>query len=133
MTDFNPQSVFERLEMLGYSKQPGDDTEIDFIIEKATRGILDFCNRETLLPEMNIYAIEIVCGLFLSEKKKGNNLTLNDKNANTVGVKSIAEGDTNVSYAVEQSNSVSQNTDQLIQELLDNKKMLYKYRKLAWN
>ena len=74
----------------------------------------------------------MICGQFLLEKKSTGNLTLNDINLNNVQVKSISEGDTNISYATDGIQDSCAKLDTLIQSLLNAKKYLYKFRRLVW-
>ena len=128
----NVEMVTKRLESFGYTLKPNDEYALGFLLEKTKLDILNFCNIKELPLELNYVAIDIVCGEFLLEKKSVGALSLNDIDLNAVAIKSISEGDTNVSYATENTQGALQKLDTLIQNLLDSKKYLYKFRRIAW-
>jgi hypothetical protein len=129
---FDIESVIKRLESFGYILKPNDEYALGFVLEKIKLDILNFCNIQELPDELIYVAIDMVCGEFLLEKKSTGNINLNDIDLNSVAIKSISEGDTSVSYATENTQDALQKLDGLIQSLLDNKKYLYKFRRLAW-
>ena len=126
------EMVAKRLESFGYELKPNDEYALGFLLEKTKLDILNFCNIKELPLELNYVAVDMVCGEFLLEKKSVGALNLSDIDLNTVPIKSISEGDTSVSYATENSQSAQEKLDVLIQTLLDTKKYLYKFRRIAW-
>lgn len=129
---FDIKSVIKRLESFGYVLKPNDEYTLGFVLEKTKLDILNFCNIKEMPLELEYVAVDMVCGEFLLEKKSTGALSLNDIDLNTATIKSISEGDTSVSYATEGIQSSAQKLDGLIQSLLDSKKYLYKFRRLAW-
>lgn len=129
---FDIESVIKRLESFGYILKPNDEYALGFVLEKIKLDILNFCNIQELPDELIYVAVDMACGEFLLEKKSTGNINLNDIDLNSVAIKSISEGDTSVSYATENTQDALQKLDGLIQSLLDSKKYLYKFRRLAW-
>lgn len=129
---FDIESVIKRLESFGYILKPNDEYALGFVLEKIKLDILNFCNIQELPDELIYVAVDMACGEFLLEKKSTGSLNLNDIDLNSVAIKSISEGDTSVSYATENTQDALQKLDVLIQSLLDTKKYLYKFRRLAW-
>lgn len=129
---FDIESVIKRLESFGYILKPNDEYALGFVLEKIKLDILNFCNIQELPDELIYVAVDMACGEFLLEKKSTGSLNLNDIDLNSVAIKSISEGDTSVSYATENTQDALQKLDVLIQNLLDSKKYLYKFRRLAW-
>ena len=128
----NVEMVTKRLESFGYTLKPNDEYTLEFLLEKTKLDILNFCNIKELPLELNYVAVDMVCGEFLLEKKSVGALNLNDIDLNAVAIKSISEGDTSVTYATENTQGALQKLDTLIQNLLDSKKYLYKFRRIAW-
>lgn len=128
---FTQSEVINRLEGLGYTIKPGDNETLGFLIGKIENEILNFCNIDELPIEAVYIAIDMVCGEFLLDKKSAGTLILNGIDLNQSEVKSISEGDTSVSFDSNNQNA-AQKADMLINSLIDSKRNLYKFRRLAW-
>lgn len=128
---FTQSEIINRLEGLGYTIKPSDNYTLGFLMEKIENEILNFCNVDELPIEAVYVAIDMVCGEFLLGKKSSGDLILNGIDLNQSEIKSISEGDTSISYD-NNSQNAAQKTDMLISSLIDSKRSLHKFRRLAW-
>lgn len=125
--------VIKRLESFGYTYTQSDIHNIDYAIAKIGTYIKNFCNIEEIPERLQFVYIDIVCGEFLQEKKSSGQLKLSDLDLSKPALKSISEGDTNISYATgEGSQTDEQKLDSLINCLLNYQNQLYKFRRIVW-
>ena len=117
--------VVSRLSSFGYDLQPGD---------LVSEYIKNFCNIYGDLPErLKYYTIDKICGDFLKSKLLTGNLQFSDINFSSPVVKSITEGDSSVSFAVDKSQTPAQMLTSFIDNLLAfDKNILYRFRRLEW-
>lgn len=121
------EAVKSRLKALGYEAGDDDISAIAFAIEKTQWEIKNECNIHSIPDGLRNAAIDMACGNFLRAKKESGRLL--DFNAEDA-VKSIREGDTQITYAVEDGASA---IDRLINYLTDaGKPQLVTYRRLVW-
>jgi len=124
------EDVKKRLESLGYIFVEDDAWVLGFIILKVEGHIKDQCN--TLVVPEGLYqnAVDMVCGELLLGKKGSGQLTGFDLEA---AVKSIQEGDTNVTFAFGSGSSTpEERLDGLINFLLHSEVNYSSYRKIRW-
>lgn len=125
--DVTVEDVKSRLKALGYEAGDGDIIAIEFAIEKMLWEIKNECNINLIPDGLHNAAVDMTCGNFLRAKKESGQLP--DFNADDA-VKSIREGDTQITYAVEDGASA---IDRLITFLSDaGKSQLVTYRRLVW-
>ncbi len=126
--------VVSRLSSFGYDLQPGDQQKIEYSISLVSEYIKNFCNIYGDLPErLKYYTIDKICGDFLKSKLLTGNLQFSDINFSSPVVKSITEGDSSVSFAVDKSQTPAQMLTSFIDNLLAfDKNILYRFRRLEW-
>jgi hypothetical protein len=122
------EDVVKRLASLGYTvDETADAWVIDFCIDKVTNTILNDCNIDAIPDGLYQIAIDMVCGEFLFAKKGSGQL---DNFNVEAAVKSIKEGDTQVTYAI---SDTSITLDGLIDWLRTNGQAQFvTYRRLVW-
>ncbi len=125
------EDVTKRLETFGYTVTENDEWLIGFIIRKVDNHIKLECNIKEIPQELNEIIVDMAVGEFLLEKKSMGELA--GFNLDAV-VKSIQEGDTNLTYAIgEGSNTPEQRLDGLIAYLMEyGKNKLVSYRCIKW-
>lgn len=126
--------VVSRLSSFGYDLQPGDQQKIEYSISLVSEYIKNFCNIYGDLPErLQYYIVDKICGDFLKSKLLTGNLQFSDINFSSPVVKSITEGDSSVSFAVDKSQTPAQMLTSFIDNLLAfDKNILYRFRRLEW-
>ena len=92
------EKIIERLNSLGYVYVEQDQTALEFCIQKITHHIFNVTNLTEIPIELNEIAIDMVCGEFLKLKA---GMGLLDGITFERVIKSISEGDTNISFADE--------------------------------
>lgn len=124
------QIVIERLSSFGYVAIESDNLLLGFIIEKVTNHIKNQCNTEIIPKGLFQVAVDMVVGEFLLGKKSIGVLPGFDLE---VAVKSIQEGDTNITFAIGQGSSTpEQRLDRLINYLMHNEVDFVSYRTIKW-
>jgi hypothetical protein len=119
--------VTARLASLGYAVTEADEWIINFAIEKVTWTIRNECNLTEIPDGLHYIAVDMVCGEVLYSKKGSGQLDELDVDA---AVKSIKEGDTQVTYAIA-DNGVT--LDGLIMTLREaGRSEFVTYRRLVW-
>lgn len=125
------EDIVNRLAQLGYATTEDDYEQIDFELQKIVNYTLNYCNI-TEVPEI-VYPrlIDRVCADFLYYKK--NSGSLPNFNYDTV-IKSIKEGDTQITYAVGQGEDTPENRfDGFVKQLERGyDKWICPWRKLRW-
>lgn len=126
--------VVSRLSSFGYDLQPGDQQKIEYSISLVSEYIKNFCNIYGDLPErLKYYTVDKICGDFLKSKLLTGNLQFADINFSSPVVKSITEGDSSVSFAVDKSQTPAQMLTSFIDNLLAfDKNILYRFRRFEW-
>jgi hypothetical protein len=119
--------VVKRLESLGYTVGNSDQWLIEYIIAKVTNTVKNECNITEIPDGLHQIAVDMVCGEILSAKKGSGQLDTLDVEA---AIKTIKEGDTSVTYAIE-DNSIT--LDGLINTLINSgKSQFVTFRRFAW-
>lgn len=122
--------VVSLLKALGVTV-PDSDPLIDFIINTVTERIKNETNQAAIPEGLHFMAVEMAVGQYLKWKKDCGQLEGFDLEA---AVKSIQEGDTNITFAVgEGSGTPEQRLDNLILYLMNGRTNEFKrYRRLVW-
>lgn len=125
--------VIQRLATLGYEFTDADEFAIKYVIQKTENHIKNSCNI-LLIPE-GLYhiAVDMACGYFLYEKKAVDADSLKGFNLDAA-IKSIQEGDTNITFAINEGSTTNeQKLDALINHLINyGEKHLVSYRCMTW-
>ena len=125
--------IIQRLASFGYEVTETDEFALSFILQKIENHIKNSCNI-SLIPE-GLYqiAVDMVCGHFLNEKKSVNVESLKGFNLDSA-IKSIQEGDTNITFAIgEGSKTPEQRLDAFVTYLMTyGEKDFVNYRCLTW-
>lgn len=135
------QEIIDRLAHFGYQAKQEEQSALFFLKEKAINEVKNICNID--LEESELFSqasenlkykvIDKICAEFLLMKLNAGTLTINDIDMNKMGLKSVTEGDTSVTYATDGGQSREQILNSYLTQLstLD-KEELYKYRKMEW-
>jgi len=122
--------VKKRLESFGYTVTDADAWVLDFIIKKVENHIKNQCNTSTVPEGLYEIAVDMAVGEFLLGKKNIGQLTGFDLDA---AIKSIQEGDTNITYAFGNgSMTPEERLNQLIDYLMHPEADFVSYRCLKW-
>lgn len=131
MIEYN--DVKDRIESLNYNLKEKDQEIIEFCINKVSEYIKNYCNVLEVPEGVKYAAIDMVCGEFLQFKYTLGELDISDIDLDVFPVKSVTEGDTSVSYAVNDNESESAKILSFINKIQqDGKNNLYRYRRFAW-
>lgn len=127
------EEIILRLKSFGYEATDEDQPTLTFVWEKVKRRIRNACNIQDIPDGLFFVAVDMAVGYFLQEKKavSGDSLAGFDLSA---AVKSIKEGDTDVSFAVgEGSSTPEQRFNSLIDYLIHyGEKDFVTYRQMVW-
>ena len=98
------ESIINRLKHFGYPATQVDWEQIDFDLQKWINYTLNYCNITEVPEIVEPKLIDRVCAEFLYNKKNSGTMT-NDEDGNVsvnydAVIKSIKEGDTQITYAV---------------------------------
>lgn len=107
----------------GYEAQPADDALLTYLLQAEQQAVLDDCNLDELLAELEPVVEERTAGKFL-QLKKGD--VLSDDEASVVT--RIEEGDTTVEF---EGTSAESRLDSVIASWLRERDLAC-YRKLRW-
>jgi len=122
--------VKKRLESFGYAVTDADAWVLDFIIKKVENHIKNQCNTSIVPEGLYQIAVDMAVGEFLLGKKNIGQLTGFDLDA---AIKSIQEGDTNITYAFGNgSMTPEERLNQLIDYLMHPEADFVSYRCLKW-
>jgi hypothetical protein len=124
--------VQERLESLGYTYVAAtDDWMLNFISTKVEGYIKSECNLSAIPEGLHEVAVDMVCGEFLQNKKAINQLA--DFNLDAA-VKSIKEGDTQITFALNEGSLTPEaRLDMLINWLINGGRSVFaSYRSIKW-
>ena len=119
--------IKQRLAAFGYNTTAADDWVLGFCINKVETHIKNNCNVAEVPEGLRSIAVDMVCGEFLFGKKQSGQGVGIDFEA---AVKSIAEGDTTVTF--DTSSSVEGKYDALISYLMHGEVDFATYRRIRW-
>lgn len=108
-----------------------DDMIMNFSIEKVTSHIKNQTNLCTIPNGLYETAVDMVAGEFLFMKKGMGKLNLETVDFGAIA-KQVQDGDTNVVFAVEASNTPEAKFDALVNYLRHNETDFVRYRVLTW-
>ena len=124
------EEVLKRLDYFGYKIKESDAWVIGFAMQKVKNTIENECNISEIPDGLFHMAVDMSCGEFLLNKKQTGQLELGDLDL-TGAVSSIKEGDTQVNFNDDESDS--DKVDSLLNYLLNSGKgELVCYRKIRW-
>lgn len=125
------QDIIDRLNQLGYIATEKDKPQIKFELKKILNYVKNYCNITEIPEILDPRIIERVCADFLFYKK--NSGALNGFNYDAV-IKSIREGDTQISYAVGQGEDTPESRFDAFVKNLERgfDKWITPYRRLRW-
>lgn len=136
--------VIERLKQFGYQPSQADESVIFFLRNKTIDEIKNICNIDKAPYEvedlfdnefetLKYKVVDKICAELLLMKLNAGVLNLDDIDMSKIGLKSVTEGDTSVTYATDGGQSREQILNSYLTQLstLD-KEELYKYRKMEW-
>lgn len=115
-----------------------DDPLLEFIINSVTEQVKNGTNQQEIPAGLHYMAVEMAVGYYLKYMKDSGKLDESDTDTGiTTGegvIKSIQEGDTTITYAVDSSAATpSQQLDDLIDYLINGRRgEFYRYRRLVW-
>lgn len=124
--------ITRRLADFGYTVLPSDAHNIQFLIEKWSEYVLDFCNIDTIPEGITSKLVDKICGEFLYYKK--NSGQLGETFDFEAPAKIIKEGDTSITMSYgEGGKTPEQRFDNMLTSLMQSfDKNLVKYRRMAW-
>lgn len=125
--------VVQRLLNFGLTLEDSDAWLVVYCWNKAFNHIKNACNISIVPKELYELLVDRICGEFLFNKHKSNQLTLDNFDFDAA-VKQLQEGDTNITFAIsEGSETDEQKLTSLINYLLSyGEGDLICYRKLKW-
>lgn len=126
------EAINKRLADFGYTVLPEDASAIEFLIEKWSDYVLDFCNISAVPEGAKTKLIDKICGEFLYYKK--NSGQLGETYDFEAPAKIIKEGDTSITMSYgEGGKTPEQRFDNMLTTLMNSfDKNLVKYRRMAW-
>ena len=125
--------VKERLAGFGYEVKKEDKGALLFVCEKVKNQICNYINAKEVPDGLFYEAVDAAAGYFLQELKATNPEALSNLDLDAA-IKSVKEGDTEVSYAVGAGSlTAEQRLDNLIGSLIGiRNSQLIRYRKIVW-
>lgn len=126
------KDITKRLADFGYTVLPADAHAIEFLIDKWSEYVLDFCNIAEIPKGVEPKLIDKICGEFLYYKK--NSGQLGETFDFEAPAKIIKEGDTSITMSYgEGGKTPEQRFDNMLTSLMQSfDKNLVKYRRMAW-
>lgn len=122
--------IAARLLCLGYIVTSEDTWLIDFTISKIENDIKNQCNVDVIPDELYQTKVDMIVGDFLFVKKNMGQLTDLDF---SVAVKSIQEGDTNITFAIGSGSSTpEQRFDAIVNSLRNPSINFGSFRRIKW-
>ena len=124
-------SIIDRLAHFNYTVVDGDESHIDFELNKTLNYVMNYCNITEIPEILENRIVDKVCSDFLYYKKNSGNLSGFDYDS---VVKEIKEGDTTVKYAVGQGEDTPENRfDSFVKQLERGfDKWITPHRRLRW-
>lgn len=124
--------VVQRITALGYTPTENDESAIKYAVDRAEWGIKNNINLPAVPDGLHFVWIDMAAGLFLRELKVAGLLPI----AFETPTKSIAEGDTTVTFAVGGSDGAltpEAQFDRLLDRLINPpQEQLAAYRRMRW-
>jgi hypothetical protein len=121
------ERVTDMISGFGFEVEDEDNDFIRLCIDSAKEYILDYCNLNTLPPNLISACAELACGKYLKKKLAMGELENADFD---MAVQSLQEGDVNISYNTDKS---SRNIFiDIVENLNDISERLIRYRKINW-
>lgn len=113
-------------QLLGIEAESTDkDFALEFILEDIENRVLDYCHIEEI-PERLVNT----CYRMAMDVYRNENVGSEESASTNIGIKSISEGDTTVSYGeVDGGKSTTNYMDSLLKNYVS---QLNRYRKLVW-
>lgn len=121
------EDVTKRLASYGYAVVEADAWVLTFIISKVENHIKNQCNTTLIPTGLHEIAVDMAVGEFMFGKKSMGQLTGFSLDA---AIKSIQEGDSNVTFSGVQSSEERLNT--LISYLMHGDMDFSTYRRIKW-
>lgn len=125
------QGIVDLLTALGYTFQEVDGVLLTFATQKVNEEILNACNVSHAPDGLYQCATGLIVAEFLMAKKNTGNLDGLPLNFEPV-LKSLQEGDTNITWATDSSQSAEQRFDAFIGYLLAGRAQFVSYRRVKW-
>lgn len=123
--------VKERLTDLGFSTDLKDEVLIKHSIDQVTNHIKIETNQYDIPDALITKAIDMVVGEYLYLKKVLGLLDITTLDFSTA-IKSISEGDTNISFAISESDTVEVKFDKFVDSLRMPNINYSSFRRLKW-
>jgi len=120
-----------RLSQLGFEITIHDDAMIQFAVDKVSNHIKSETNQKEIPEQLEKVAIDMMVGEFLYFKKSLGLLNVASLDFSTA-VKSIQEGDTNVTFAISEKDTTEAKFDKFIHGLIHQEVNYSAFRKLRW-
>lgn len=121
------EKIILMLEAMSFELEESDRTLVSYILENVKRAVLNYCNLRELPEELEPAVINATCAEYIRAWK--NTGKMNGKTAETV-VKSVQEGDTNITFAEDEA--PGKKLDRLISSMELNYSKLTGFRRLRW-
>lgn len=125
------REVFKLIQAIGYTMTEGDSWLVGFCVQKTEQEIKNACNVQSVPNGLYKCAIGLVVADFLTMKKASGNLDAEALNLEPV-VKSLQEGDTEISYATETVMSGEQRLTMFLNACYQGREQFACYRRLKW-
>ena len=123
--------VLKRLDSLGYTIRADDGWMIGFSIQKVENHIKNSCNISSIPDGLVFEAVDMVCGEFLFALKQTGEL--NEQFDLETAIKQVQAGDTNVTFAIESSQTPEQRLQNLLNYLMTKGEGDFVcYRRIKW-
>ena len=128
-TDEFCEEIRSRLLQLGYEVAESDEEALDFAADRTVERIKNLCNTDRIPDTLELKAVDMACGEFLSGKMVFGGL---DSYIESDGklIKTISEGDTSVTYM--ERKSCAQRIEEFIAALCGNDSEIISCRRLKW-
>lgn len=125
--------IIQRLASFGYEITDADKIALKYIFQNVENHIKNSCNIPSIPDGLYHVAVDMTCGYFLFEKKAADADNLKGFDLD-VAIKSIQEGDTNITFALGEGNKTpEQRLDALITHLMTyGEREFVSYRCLTW-
>lgn len=125
--------VKARLQSFGYEIKDGDETILNFCIQKVESSIKNDCNVSSIPDGLVCIAVDMAVGEFLTAKKTFSPDSIAGLDLD-YAVKQIQTGDTNTVFATgEGSQTAEQRLDAVVNWMLNHGKGQFaKYRRVCW-
>lgn len=125
------REVFKLIQAIGYTMTDGDEWLVGFCVQKIEQEIKNTCNVQSVPIGLYKCATGLVVAEFLTMKRANGNLDSESLNFEPA-VKSIQEGDTQITYAVETGSSGEQRLNVFLGACYQGREQFIGYRRLKW-